>query len=66
MPQVHIEHDLTWVGQVLLNPVESASMVLASRASGCLFDTQTLKKHTSGHPEFLERNFLKCQFQEYN
>ena len=28
-------------------------MVLASRASGCLLDTQMLQMHPSGHPNFL-------------
>ena len=32
-------------------------IVLASRASGCLLDTQTLKNHHSGHPKNFERNF---------
>ena len=32
-------------------------IVLASRASGCLLDTQTLKNHHSGHPKKFKRNF---------
>ena len=42
------------------------NIVLASRASGCLLDTQTLKKHPSGHPKRFVRKFLKCQSQAYN
>ena len=37
-------------------------IVLASRASGRLLGTQTLKKHLSGHPKSLGSNFLKCHF----
>ena len=32
-------------------------MVLASRASGCLLDTQTLEKNPSGHPKDFVWNF---------
>ena len=33
---------------------------------GVFLDTQTLKKHTSGHPKYFVKNFLKCQSQAYN
>ena len=33
---------------------------------GVFLDTQTLKKHPSGHPKLFEKNFLKCQYQAYN
>ena len=42
------------------------NMVLASRASGCLFGQPNPSKHPSGHPNFIVRNFLKCQSQAYN
>ena len=35
-------------------------MVLASRLSWLLLDTQTLKIHPSGHPNLFMRNFSKC------
>ena len=44
----------------------SASIVLASRASGCLLYTQTPKNQPSGHPNFGVSNFLKCKFQACN
>ena len=45
--------------------------VLASRAPGCLFDTQTLKNHTLGHPvsfcdEFLEMQILKQMILKFS
>ena len=33
---------------------------------GVFLDTQTLKKHPSGHPNLFVKNFLKCQSQAYN
>ena len=33
---------------------------------GVFLDTQTLKKHPSGHPDFFVRDFLKCHSQTYN
>ena len=41
-------------------------IVLASRASGRLLDTQTLRNLPSGRPKNFEMNFLKCQFIAYN
>ena len=38
------------------------SIVLASRASGCHLDTQTLKNQFLGRPNSLVGKFLKCQF----
>ena len=48
------------------NISSSQTMVLASRASGCLLDAETLKKLPSGHPKDVVRNFLKWQSQAYN
>ena len=42
------------------------SIVLASRASGHLLDTQFPKNYPSAHPNLLGSNFLKCHFQAYN
>ena len=39
---------------------------IASKASGCHLDTQTLKNHPSGHPKMFASNFIKCHFQTYN
>ena len=33
---------------------------------GVFFDTQTLKRHLSGHQNYLVKNFLECQSQAYN
>ena len=41
----------------------STHIVLASRESGRLLDTQTLKKHPLGHPNIFVKNSLKCQSQ---
>ena len=38
-----------------------AGIVLASRASGRLLDTKTLKEHPTGHSHSFVRNFFKCQ-----
>ena len=40
--------------------------LISQQASGRHFDTQTLKKHPSGHPIFWASNFIKCQYQEHN
>ena len=32
---------------------------------GVFLDTQTLKKHPSGHPNIFVKNFLKCESQAY-
>ena len=37
-------------------------IALASRASGCRLDTQTHKKHSSGHLQFFCEQFLKTFF----
>ena len=42
------------------NKIIPHDIVLASRASGHLLDTQTLKNHPSGHPNYFVKNFLKC------
>ena len=53
-------------GQTRLQLPIQPYTVLASRASGCLLDTQFPQNHPSGHPNLLSSTFLKCQFQAYN
>ena len=45
--------------------IEDKNIVVASKPRHPL-DTQTLKKHLLGYPDFIVKNFLKCQSQEYN
>ena len=40
-------------------------IILASRASGCHLNTQTVKDHPSRHPNTFLRNFKKYQFQAH-
>ena len=44
----------------------SSGIVFASGASGCHLDTQTPKKHPSGHLNFGESSLVKFHFQTYN
>ena len=53
--------EVVFNSEILIPP----TIVLASRASGCHLDTQTLKNPPSRHPNSLS-NFLKCQSQAYN
>ena len=39
------------------------SSVLASKASGCHLETQTLNNYPSGHPNISLSIFLKCRFR---
>ena len=52
---IHIQNDMMAYRELRL-----PTLLLASRASGCHLDTQTLKNHPSGHPKTFWCNCLKC------
>ena len=60
-----IDNDMSDEGESNLISSD-AHIVLASRVSLHLLDTQTLNNHPLGHSIIFERYFWKCQSQAYN